>query len=237
VIPPVATEHKVLVLLTAARGRKPRLIEECQQVASRMLRPLGSCRGQIAVMARVDIDPFRLASKAPGYDVTLELRTEAETSAIVAVLEGIARDLPSAQPERSTVLVGTALWFIPCAPRPVRFQYLMRRRPDLSHEAYLKHYAEIHSAFGFKVRAVDGYDQLHVGPIDSAQAVTASGFGACDFDGVSQLHLPSLARFVLASPINAASGSLEDQRRFVALERSAMFSSRIVSQFATESSS
>jgi hypothetical protein len=37
--------------------------------------------------------------------------------------------------------------FVECDPQPIRFQYLMRRRADFSHEAYLKRYEEIHSQF------------------------------------------------------------------------------------------
>ena len=37
--------------------------------------------------------------------------------------------------------------FVECEPQPIRFQYLMRRRADFSHEAHLKRYEEIHSQF------------------------------------------------------------------------------------------
>jgi hypothetical protein len=104
----------------------------------------------------------------------------------------------------------------------------MRRRADLTHEAYAKHYAEIHSGFGFKTLGVAGYAQLHVDPLASANAVRLSGFGTCDFDGVSQLYMPTLTNFLLASPINGTMGMVADEKRFVDRDNSAMFSSRTI---------
>jgi hypothetical protein len=104
----------------------------------------------------------------------------------------------------------------------------MRRRRELSHEDYARHYAEVHSSFGYRTRGVKGYAQFHVDPLASAQAVTSSGLGTCDFDGVSQLYMASLTRFLLATPINGAMGAVEDEKRFVDRESSAMFGSRVV---------
>ena len=44
------------------------------------------------------------------------------------------------------------LVFVECEPQPIRYQYLMRRRADFSHDAYLKRYEEIHSQFGDQTR-------------------------------------------------------------------------------------
>jgi len=104
----------------------------------------------------------------------------------------------------------------------------MRHRKDLTHQAYAKHYAETHSGFGFKTRGVDGYAQFHVDPLASEEAVRLSGFKTCDFDGVSQLYMTSLTKFLLASPINAAMGMIKDEKRFVDRDNSTMFSSRVV---------
>ena len=121
--------------------------------------------------------------------------------------------------------------FRPCLPQPVRFQYAMRRRTDLTHEAYAKHYAEVHSGFGYKTRGVEGYAQFHVDLLASAEACASSGLGVCDLDGVSQVYLATLTRFLLAAPINAAMGAVKDEKRFVDRERSAMFSSRVSRRF------
>jgi hypothetical protein len=226
----IATENKALILLTAKASKKERLVQEAKQIAARLLRRLDSQNKCVTVMARVDRDPFRLASKAPGYDVTIELRADAKYAAFTAALEGIAGDLPSAGPNSSSsvILIGSDYVFRPCPFQPIRFQYLMRRRKDLTHEAYAKHYAEIHSGFGFKTRGVNGYAQLHVDLLTSTEAVRSSGFGTCDFDGVSQLYMASLMRFLLASPINGAMGMVKDEKRFVDRDNSAMFSSKVV---------
>jgi EthD domain len=230
----IAIENKALILLSAKASKKEHLIAESKQVAAGLLQRMDSQYKKVAVMVRFDMDPFRLASKAPGYDVTIELRADAEYAAFAAALEGIANALPSAHsnPSASVVLVGSDYLFRPCPPKAVRFQYLMRRRQDLTHQAYAKHYAEIHSGFGFKTRGVEGYAQLHVDPFASAEAAKLSGFETCDFDGVSQLYMTTLTKFLLASPVNAAMGMIKDEKRFVDRDNSAMFSSRVVTSLS-----
>jgi hypothetical protein len=75
---------------------------------------------------------------------------------------------------------------------------------------------------------VQGYAQLHVDPVASAEAVRLSGLGTCNFDGVSQLYMPALTKFLLASPINGARGMIKDEKRFVDRDNSIMFASGVV---------
>jgi hypothetical protein len=226
----VAIENKVLILLNASESLKGSLVEESKDVAAEVLRRLDSPTRHATVMSRFDVDPFTLASKAPGYDVTIELHADVRSDELASALEGIADFLPSARPgaAASVVLVGSDYVFRPCVPQAIRFQYVMRRRADLTHEAYVRYYAEVHSVFGYKTRGVRGYAQLHVDPHASEKAVKLSGLGTCDFDGVSQLHMASLFKFLLAAPINGAMGMVKDERRFVDRDNSAMFSSRVI---------
>jgi hypothetical protein len=225
-----AIENKALLLLTAKTSEKERLVDESTHLAARLLQRIASSVKGAAVMARIDRDPFKLASKAPGYDVTLELCARAERATFVTAFEGISEHLPSAHADRaaSAVLVGSDYVFRPSLRQPIRFQYAMRRRADLSHEDYARHYAEVHSEFGYRTRGVDGYAQFHVDVRASEEACAASGFGTSDFDGISQLRMGSLTRFLLAAPLNAAMGAVKDEKRFVDRARSAMFSSRVV---------
>jgi hypothetical protein len=230
----VAVENKALLLLTAKPSMKQRLIEESTQLGTALLRRIPSSTKSVNVMARMARDPFVLTSKLPGPDVTIELRADAELSEFAPAVSGARSDLPSAcaDPVGTVVLIGSDYLFRPCPPHAVRFQYLMRRRPDLTHEAFARHYREKHSEFGFKTWGVQGYAQFHVDPVASAEAVRLSGLGACNFDGVSQLYMPALTKFLLASPINGARGMIKDEKRFVDRDNSIMFASRVITSLS-----
>lgn len=226
----VAVENKALLLLTAKPSMKRQLIEESTQLATVLLGRIPSGNNNVNVMARIARDPFALTSKLPGPDVTIELRADAEMAAFAHAVTGAGDALPSASadPPGTVVLVGSDYLFRPCPSQAIRFQYLMRRRPDLTVEAFARHYGQIHSEFGYKTLGVKGYAQLHVEPLASAEAVRSSGLGTCTFDGVSQLYMPGLTKFLLASPINAARGMIKDENRFVDRDNSIMFASRLV---------
>jgi len=226
----VAVENKALLLLTAKPSMKQCLIDESMQFGAVLLQRIESSAKCVNVMARIARDPFALTSKLPGHDVTIELRADAELSAFTHAITGARSDLPSASadPVATVVLIGSDYLFRPCSPHAVRFQYMMRRRPDLTLEAFARHYREVHSDFGYKTWGVQGYAQLHVDPLASAEAVTLSGLGTCNFDGVSQLYMSALTKFLLASPINGARGMIKDEKRFVDRDNSIMFASRVV---------
>jgi hypothetical protein len=224
----VIVENKALLLLTAKPSVKQRLIVESTQIGTALLECMECPTTSVNVMARIARDPFALTSKLPGPDVTIELRADVELSEFTHAISGASSDLPSADPVATIVLIGSDYLFRPCPPQAVRFQYLMRRWPDLAHGAFSRHYGEVHSEFGYKTWGVKGYAQLHVDPLASAEAVRLSGLSICDFDGVSQLHMPTLTKFLLASPINGARGMTKDEKRFVDRDNSIMFTSRVV---------
>jgi hypothetical protein len=154
----ISPDHKALILLTTTESKKKRLVEESEQIAARLLERLASPNKSATVMSSLDIDPFRSAAKIRGYEVTIELRANAEPASFAVALEGFADDLcASAHIDllASAVLVGRDYVFRPSAPQPVRFQYLMRRRADYTHEAYAKRYAEVHSDFGIRISLGD----------------------------------------------------------------------------------
>jgi hypothetical protein len=226
----IPVENKALLLLTAVPSMKERLIEESTQFATALFQRMEADAKTITVMTRIARDPFVLTSKLAGHDVTIELRADAELAAFTHALSGARNDVPSASadPAGTVVLIGSDHWFRPCPPQAVRFQYLMPRRPDLTHEAFTRHYGEVHSEFGYKTLGVKGYAQFHVDPLASDEAVRLSGLGTHNFDGVSQLYMPTLTKFLLASPLNGARGMVKDEKRFVDRNNSIMFASRVV---------
>ena len=148
---------------------------------------------------------------------------------MIALVAGLAQRFGDAlDPAESTALVGEEHVLIPSARAPVRYQYLMRRRADFSHEAYLARYRDVHAQFGLRTPGILGYVQLDVDPASSRRAAEVSGFGMCDVDSVSELHLASLGellRAVSASPIGAE--AVADEERFVDRARSFDFCSHV----------
>jgi hypothetical protein len=222
----IAVEPKALILLRARPTGRAALLEAAEGFATALLAQRNSADTFINVMARLARDPFAVASHSPGYDVTVELRADIESESFVRILEGAGERFPVAS--EAVVLIGSDFLFRPCAPEATRFQYLMRRRHDLSHEAFADHYREVHSQFGFKTMGVNGYAQFHIDPQSSAEAMHALNLDETPFDGASQLYMPTLTKFLLATPLNAARGMLKDEKRFVDRENSTMFVSKVV---------
>jgi hypothetical protein len=173
-----------------------------------------------AVLQRVERDPF--GAKTP-WRATLELR--GEEAALVAA---VARLGDAADAAASTTLVGAEHLIVGATGAPVRYQYLMRRRADFTHDAYLKRYREGHAPFGVRTPGHLGYVQVHLDPEASARAARAAGLGVCDFDSVSELHLASIGEFVRAvAGSSIGPEAIADEEHFVDRPRSFDLSSRV----------
>jgi hypothetical protein len=209
---------KLLAHLAASAGAEAELAARLDAEARRHA-ALGA-----ATLQRVERDPF--GAKTP-WRATLELRGAAP--ALVAAVEGLAARLGAAlDADASTALVGAEHLIVGTTGAPVRYQYLMRRRADFTHSAYLTRYREIHAEFGVRTPGHLGYVQVHLDPEASARAARAAGLGVCDFDSVSELHLASLGEFVRA--VAGASIGVEavaDEEQFVDRPRSFDLSSRV----------
>jgi len=132
--------------------------------------------------------------------------------------------------DRSMAIVGTDHVFIEPQPTPVRYQYLMHRRPDFTHEQYLERYRTVHSEFGLRTANISGYVQLHVDLDASAELGRATGLHATPCDSMSELYLESVPHFiegVIAQPEVGAEAQ-EDEERFVARDISLGFAHRLV---------
>ncbi|MEM7139546.1 MAG: EthD domain-containing protein [Actinomycetota bacterium] len=178
----------------------------------------------VTVMQR---DPACFHGAESPFAVALE--TEAGDRAdLLEIVEMLA---PLIDAERSMAIVGTDRIFIaPPEPTPVRYQYLMHRRSDFTHEAYLARYESIHSEFGLRTPNLEGYVQLHIDLDASRDLGEAAGLRAAPCDSMSELHLRSVEHFVegiLARPEVGAEAT-EDEERFVDRPRSFGFAHRLV---------
>ena len=148
---------------------------------------------------------------------------------LTLVAGGLAELIDS---ERSMAIVGVDCVFIapPEIPSPVRYQYLMHRRADFTHDQYLARYESIHSEFGLRTPNLAGYVQFHVDLEASAELATRARCHAKPCDSMSELHLDSMEHFiegVIAHPEVGAEAQA-DEERFVARELSFGFTHTVL---------
>jgi hypothetical protein len=216
------------LLLFAARGGTREVLDEA--VVDEAQR-IAEVAGITAVaMRQVPDDPF--GSAMPGmrtFDATIEVRGDDDAvlrSAIAGVDDRLGAVIHA---DLSAALAGVDNVEIPCVPTPVRYQYVMRRKVDITHEQYLDHYVNRHARFGHVTPGIEGYTQFHVDDTSSAAAAAAAGFGVWRADSVSELHLESVEKFLTGlATSNPADGALEDEERFVDRRNSVMFTSAIL---------
>lgn len=222
-----SNRHKALIFLAARDGQKETLAGRIGALTKQVLESLpGSDRRATGMVSR-DND-FLRSSPGPvrAYDATIEVETDAGGSALVDAVTGLGEQVADVvHGDLSALLVGRNLVFVECEPQPIRFQYLMRRRADFTHEVYLKRYEEIHSQFGVKQGGVRGYVQFHVDLDLSREAAQNAGFGIWSIDNVSELHIASLEEFAQAAGLTDAQAVLADEEIFVDRPNSVMFTS------------
>lgn len=170
-------------------------------------------------------DPDCFMPAASPFDAALE---SPDTDQLIEVGRSLA---PLLDRGRSMAIVGDDLVFVePPAPAPVRYQYLMHRRADFTHNAYLERYRTVHSDFGLRTPNISGYVQLHVDLDASAAVGTATGLAAPPCDSMSELHLASVDHFLEGITNHPEVGleAQEDEERFVDRPRSFGFAHRVV---------
>lgn len=172
-------------------------------------------------------DPACFHGDASPFVVAIETRDD--HGALVDIAQTMD---PLLDAERSMAIVGTDRVFIepPTPPSPVRYQYLMHRRADFTHAAYLERYETIHAQFGLRTPNIEGYVQLHVDLDASTELAAACGVRAAPCDSMSELHLRSVEHFldgIIADP-SIAEEATADEERFVDRPRSFGFAHRVV---------
>lgn len=228
-----SNRHKALIFFAVRDGRKAALAAQIPALSRDLLDLLPGVDKRATGMVSRDND-FLRTSPGPvrAYDATIELRTDAGGQVLVhAAAELGERVADVIHCDLSALLVGQDLTFVDCEPQPIRFQYLMRRRADFTHAAYLKRYEEIHSQFGVEQGGVRGYTQFHVDLDLSRDAARNAGFGIHAIDNVSELHIASLEEFAQAAGLTDAQAVLADEELFVDRPNSVMFTSDEVVRF------
>ena len=230
----------LLAHLVARSGQQRELGERLREIALEWCDDIGATRASGTVMLALEEDPFRMTGDGRptrAFDASIEIGVESEQSwtRFEALVDGLADRLENwIHSDLSAVQIGVSRPFIICEPTPIRYQYCMRRRLELTTAKYLEHYAEVHSGFGLAIRGIRGYTQLHLDPTSTRRACTRAGFGLWQWNSVSVLHLASLQEFLAAGSFNAKTGFAEDEEKFIDRPNSVMWSSREVFRIAPE---
>lgn len=206
---------KALVHLTRRAGAGGDFAAAIRSVADELRAREVADGLEIVTLQRLADDPL---GKQTPYHGTLEVSGPRADAAVLSdLLAGVGERLAEvAEAASSTLLIGEEVVFVESRRAPIRYQYLMRRRSDFDHAAYLKRYREIHYEFGVRTPGIVGYAQLHVDLDASLAAAERAGLGVWQVDSVSQLHLESLATFfaeVAKSPVPEEARA--DEERFV----------------------
>jgi hypothetical protein len=170
-------------------------------------------------------DPSILAGLAHGEETAQAPPFQAVLMATLdgpAELEARLARVPWLDRPRSTVVAG-AEYVVVEGDQPIVLAMALTRKPDSSHEDFVRHWSTTHADLGRQVPGSEGYRQLHLDPELTARAGDALGFGGPDFDGVALAYYSSRDA-VLAILANAevTETLLEDERRFIDHSRAAM---------------
>lgn len=220
-------KHKALIFLAVRNGRMAALKERLEDLTRQLFDQLPGERKWASALVSKEEDPYRY-SGAPvrAYDATIELKLESNTSAdsLIEVVGGLTDRLDAfIHADLSALLVGIERVFVPSDPTPIRFQYLMRRRADFSHEDYIERYAGVHAKIGMKLNVSKGYVQFHADPELSRMAAAGAGFGIWAIDSVAELHILSMDDFLEAASREGSEEAGEDEEHFVDRPNSVMF--------------
>ncbi len=224
-VPDLSRTRVQLLLRTSGPGALEPALVLLAEAAAEGLDPSVA----VAVLEQIPDDPF--PANNPGgrpFAAVLDLDGPAGSLAVdraeAALADGLAPVLALVDPEASTAVVGAPQAVIPGPRCALRYLYAMRRRDDLSHDAYLDHYFHHHSSFSFHLHGIRAYTQVHVDPEASAELAQRLGLGVEPLDSVTELTFDTVEGFFAGvTPQAAAAG--EDELRFVDRERSVSFCS------------
>lgn len=112
----------------------------------------------------------------------------------------------------------------------IKLAFTLHRLPELSREQFQTYWSETHAplvAEHAKALGIKRYVQLHTSDTETNEALRASRGAPEPFDGIAELWFESEATLTEAMQtpegITAGKALLEDERRFIDLEKSPMW--------------
>ena len=213
-VPPVAVQHAAAAL--------------CEQLQQQFAT---QTHITLQLMQALAQDPFyQPQAPYPRPQLLLEM-VSAPGQPLPSLYQQLTRalDLPAIERSECLALVMRERTFIPCAPQPVYYHYLMLKRSEFSTADYMDYYARYHSNFGIHTPGIAGYSQNDVDPEGSRLLATTLGLGYRNVTSISELKLASMSAFVANPGVMAlAEPAALDEARFVDREQSIMFSSEVI---------
>jgi hypothetical protein len=224
---PDASMVRVQLLLAARGGCRDELSDAASAVAEVAAQSLGD-DGRVILLTQIENDPFPSANPlCRPFEAVLELQAAVKVGVerLSAAVDGIGDRLAEViHTDLSGVLVGAPQAIIECAPTPLRYLYLMRRRAHTTRASYFDYYFHQHSRFGFATPNIAGYTQFHVDTAASQSVARQLGLGSTVVDSVSELHIDSLESFFAGiGDGRLGAEAAADETRFVDRENSVSF--------------
>lgn len=209
---------RFLLALAAREGQERALYDKLAEELRALRGAMGDDPIALRLMIRDPEDPFAARYKVPRpFDAALECEASWQQDPLSSWLDGLADRLENLiHADLSGALAGEAQVLAGARGGSARFLYFMRRKAGVSHDFFVRYWAEEHSRFGRQMPGILAYEQLFVDPVASRVAAARAGFGVWGVDGVANLHLESLGEFLAAavrSPVG--SESIADEQEFV----------------------
>jgi hypothetical protein len=128
----------------------------------------------------------------------------------------------------STLVLGYHRAFQETGPRPVRYHYLMYRRPDYGRSDYLDYYVHSHYRFGLATPLAD-YFQNYLDPEGGRELAALCRIECLDADNISELRFDSVEEYLSSDVIREVGPAAgEDEALFVDRGRCQSFSMDVV---------
>ncbi|ORM36592.1 EthD domain-containing protein [Williamsia sp. 1135] len=174
-----------------------------------------------------DAEQTLCTDDAPPVAGFIELDADLITPGLLSSLTQTLRAEACLDSERSTVLVGSEFIVVP-GDEPIVLAMALTRREGMTAEEFLEYWSTTHAELGSRVPGSEGYRQIH---LDTALTETVRqqvGFTGPRFDGIAvacystdETFRGVLANTEIAGPL------LEDERKFINHDRSAMVIGRL----------
>jgi hypothetical protein len=223
---------KSLLLLQAGRDGAEALLAESDALCRQLHAQAPSAACTVRLLRPLADDPlYNGADGAHPAAVVVEIRTRPglPLSAALDPLPRLLRACSALAPETSLALAMSERVFRPCAPQPLVYHYLMRRREDFSGADYIDYYGHYHSHFGMITPGIEGYRQNLVDPEHSRRLAGETGLGWREVTSVSEMELSTMDHFLNSAAIaEVGPQAALDESRFVDRAASVMFTSRVL---------
>ncbi len=218
--------HKVLVLAAVVPGAEP---GDIGVVADRLQaetgRPTRGVTHDASILSGLAHESE--TDDAPPFAGFIELDADLTAPGLLSSLTQTLRAQACLDSERSTVLVGSEFIVVP-GDQPIVLAMALTRRDGMTPEDFLEYWSTTHAELGRRVPGSEGYRQIHLDTALTETVWQQAGFGGPRFDGIAMACYSTDAAFrAVLADTEVAGPLLEDEKKFIDHQRSAMVIGRI----------